>query len=220
VCGSGKTTLATRISERTRLPWHSIDDLTWEPGWVDVPENEQRRRVEAICAGDEWIIDSAYSQWIDVPLARVDLIVGLDYPRWLSLWRLLKRSVIRAVDRRPVCNGNKESFRQLLSSDSLMVWHFRSFRHKRDRLRQWAADESGPAVVLLRSPRATRRWLSTLAAGSVGVGEQRAPGVVQLFEAPGTQGRLGRGGRVPAGVGGETSSGEADDTPGKSGRSG
>jgi adenylate kinase family enzyme len=165
VTGSGKTTLAARVAEQTGLPWHSLDDLTWEPGWVEVPAEEQRRRVEAVCAADQWIIDTAYSKWIDVPLARVELIVGLDYPRWLSLGRLLRRSVVRALDRRPVCNGNTESLRQLFSSDSIVVWHFRSFKRKRARIRAWSAAQSGPAVVRLSSPRATRRWLDTLTSG-------------------------------------------------------
>jgi len=67
VTGSGKTTMARKVAERTALPWHSLDDLTWEPGWVAVPAAEQRRRVEAICAGERWILDSAYGKWIDVP---------------------------------------------------------------------------------------------------------------------------------------------------------
>jgi adenylate kinase family enzyme len=162
VTGSGKTTLAARVAQRTGLPWHALDDLTWEPGWVAVPPEEQRRRVEAVCAGERWIVDTAYSQWMDVPLARVELIVGLDYPRWLSLGRLIRRSLLRAVDRRTICNGNTESLRQLFSRDSIVVWHFRSFARKRCRIRAWAADGSGPAVVHLTSPRDTRRWLATL----------------------------------------------------------
>lgn len=37
VTGSGKTTMAEAISKATSLPWHSVDDLTWQPGWVEVP---------------------------------------------------------------------------------------------------------------------------------------------------------------------------------------
>jgi adenylate kinase family enzyme len=164
VTGSGKTTLAEQVSARTGLPWHSVDELTWQPGWVQVQPEEQRRRVIDICAGPRWVLDTAYSQWIDVPLARAQLIVALDYPRWLSLARLVRRTFGRALDHRPVCNGNTESFRQAFSRDSIIWWHFRSYASKRDRIRAWTAEPPGVAVIRLTSPRATRRWLAGLSA--------------------------------------------------------
>jgi adenylate kinase family enzyme len=30
VTGSGKTTLAQKVADRTGLPFHSVDDLTWD----------------------------------------------------------------------------------------------------------------------------------------------------------------------------------------------
>lgn len=162
VTGSGKTTLARQVADRTGLPWHSVDDLTWEPGWVPVAPEEQRRRIAAICAGKLWILDTAYGAWLDVVLPRTDLIVGLDYPRWRSLGRLARRTFMRAVDREPICNGNTESFRQAFSRESILLWHFKSFARKRERMRAWAADPTGPEVVLLKSPAATRRWLAAL----------------------------------------------------------
>jgi adenylate kinase family enzyme len=53
VTGSGKTTLAASLAAATGIEWHSVDDLTWKPGWVEVPLDEQRRRIEKICAGTE-----------------------------------------------------------------------------------------------------------------------------------------------------------------------
>ena len=153
--------MARRIAERTGLPWHSVDDLTWEPGWIAVSADEQRRRIAAICAGERWILDSAYSAWIDVPMARAQLIVALDYPRWRSLGRLIRRTMLRNLDRQPICNGNTESFRQILARDSIIAWHFRSFARKRDRIRAWAADPPGAGGVRLTSPAAARRWLAT-----------------------------------------------------------
>lgn len=114
VTGSGKSTLAEQISRATGIRWHSVDDLTWEPGWVEVPVDEQRRRIAAICDGPEWILDAAYGKWLEVPLARAELIVALGYPRWFSLQRLLRRTVRRALHRETVCNGNREELRQAL----------------------------------------------------------------------------------------------------------
>ena len=162
VTGSGKTTMAAQIAGRTGLPWHSVDDLTWEPGWVPVPVDEQRRRIAAICAGERWILDTAYGAWREIPMARAELIVALDYPRRVSLGRLLWRTLRRSLDREPICNGNTESFRQAFSPDSIIAWHFKSFARKRARIRAWAADPPGPAVVRLTSPGAARRWLATL----------------------------------------------------------
>jgi adenylate kinase family enzyme len=125
VTGSGKTVLAERISRTTGIPWHAVDELTWDPGWIEVPEDEQRRRIAAICAGERWVLDTAYGKWLDVPLARVELIVALDFPRWRSLSRLIRRSVARAIDGKPICNGNRESFRNLLSRRSIVRWHFK-----------------------------------------------------------------------------------------------
>ena len=159
VTGSGKTTLAERISGVTSIPWHSVDDLTWEPGWVPVPLDEQRRRIAGICAGDRWILDTAYRRWLDIPLARAQLIVALDYPRLVSLQRLLRRTLARSVDKRTICNGNTESLRLMFSRDSIVLWHFQSFGHKRRRIESWMAQDEGPRVLRLTSPRQTEAWL-------------------------------------------------------------
>ena len=166
VTGSGKTALAERLAARMGIPWHSVDELTWEPGWVQVPDDEQRRRIDAICIGEKWVLDTAYGKWLDIPLARSELIVALDYPRALSLFRLLCRTLTRAFDGRPVCNGNYETFRHIFSRDSIILWHFRSFTRKRRRIRSWVTDPSTPEVVRLTSPRQAERWLAAMPGAS------------------------------------------------------
>jgi adenylate kinase family enzyme len=163
VTGSGKTTLAEQIAARTGLPWHSMDELTWEPGWVGVPEDVQRQRGAAICAQEAWVMDTAYSSWRDLAVSRADVIVALDYPRWLSLGRLLRRTAMRVIDKRPICNGNTETLRMTFSRDSILLWHFRSFTAKRQQIHAWVRESPGPQVVHLTSPRATEEWLVTLA---------------------------------------------------------
>ena len=162
VTGSGKTTLARRISERTGLPWHSVDDLTWEPGWVQVPLDEQRRRIQAICDGPEWVLDTAYSQWREIPMACTELIVALDYPRWMSLSRLVWRCLLRLVDGRTICNGNRESLKLLFSKDSIVAWHFQSYKHKRDRIATWRQQQGGPKIVRIQSQKQLEHSLNTL----------------------------------------------------------
>ncbi len=162
VTGSGKSTAASKYAEATGLPLFLVDDLTWLPGWVEAPEDEQRAKITEICDGDEWVLDTAYGDWMEVPLARAELIVGLDYPRLISLTRLIRRSVRRVVHRIPICNGNTETWRRLLSKDSIVAWHFKSFKRKQDRMRSWHDDPDKPEVMLLKHPAQLASWLDSL----------------------------------------------------------
>jgi hypothetical protein len=108
------------------------------------------------------VLDTAYGRWLDVPLARVELIVALDFPRWLSLFRLIRRTAAGAINGRPLCNGNRESFRHMFSRDSIILWHFKSFSRKRRRIRDWEADPPAPQLTRLTSPRHADNWLACL----------------------------------------------------------
>jgi adenylate kinase family enzyme len=165
VTGSGKTTLAARLGELTGVGWVAVDDETWLPGWVQRSEEEQRERFTEVCARDAWILDNAYGIWADVPLSRTQLVVGLDYARHVSLGRLLRRTAGRIADRREICNGNVETLREALSRDSIVAWHFRSYRRKHERLLAWEADPDRPPVLRLRTPAQTEAWLATVARG-------------------------------------------------------
>ena len=182
VTGSGKSTAAQLIAARTLLPLTLVDELTWAPDWVPVAEDEQRRLFAAVAAQDRWVLDTAYGAWRDVVLPRVDLVVGLDYPRWFSLQRVFRRSVMRAIDKKPICNGNTESFRGMLSRDSIIRWHFRSFGPKRGRMRAWAAAAEGPAVLLFTRSRDLEVWIDTL-------GDRSANGTITPRAEEGTANR-------------------------------
>ncbi|MEO7454179.1 MAG: adenylate kinase [Fimbriimonadales bacterium] len=160
VTGSGKTHLAERLSERTGIPWHSVDDLTWMPNWNEVPLDRQREIIGSICNRDEWILDTAYGKWVETPLERLELIVALDYPRSFSLRRLLRRTIARARDGMPICNGNRETWRQAFSRNSIILWHFKSFARKRARIRKWINE--GRAVIHFRTAAETEEWLSSV----------------------------------------------------------
>lgn len=163
VTGSGKSTLAARVADRLGLPGHAMDELTWDRGWVPVPAQEQRRRVSEVLAGDAWVLDAAYGIWSDLVLERVELIVGLDLPRSLTLARLLRRTVSHIVRRTPTCNGNVETWRNaFFDRESIVLWHFRSFQRTRRRMRLWHAGPDFPETVLLHSPVEVERWFAAL----------------------------------------------------------
>lgn len=164
VTGSGKTTAALAIGSRTGLPVTLVDELTWLPGWVPVGASVQREVIGDIVAGERWVLDSSYSDWLGFVLPRTELVVALDYPRRLSLARLVRRTVSRVITKEPLCNGNVEGWRNAVGRDSIILWHFQSFSRKRRRMRAWAADPQMPPVLLFRHPRELAAWISSLEA--------------------------------------------------------
>lgn len=158
VTGSGKSTAAKRYAAATGLPFVDVDtDIGWLPGWTERDIADQHRIVEELATRDQWVFDSFYGKWSDRLLPRAEAIVALDYPRWLSLSRLIRRTVRRAVVREQVCNGNRESFWRVFSGDSIIRWHFTSFRSKKTRIS--AYQDAGLPVLRFTRPGQLEQWL-------------------------------------------------------------
>jgi hypothetical protein len=76
----------------------------------------------------------------------------------------VRRTANRAIDKQPICNGNTETWRQTFGPESIIAWHFRSFRSKRERIMAWSRRPDGPRVLRFTSARALERWLTRLEA--------------------------------------------------------
>ncbi len=160
VTGSGKSVLAARLAGLAGSTYVAVDDLMWRPGWVQLSAQEQVEAIAPVAAGDAWVMDALWSATRPVVLPRTDLVVALDFRRSVSFGRLLRRTASRLVTRAPICGGNTESWRQAVSSDSILAWHVRSFASKRSTIAAWCADPDGPAVVRFTSPRQVEAWAS------------------------------------------------------------
>lgn len=159
VTGSGKSTLARALEARHGIPAIDVDALAWQPGWVKTPEEDLRDAAARIAVTDSWVMDSAWSAIRPAVLPRTELVVALDLPRWLSLARLLRRTLVRAHTKEPICGENVESWPMMLSRESIILWHFRSFADKRAQMADWEADPTAPPVLRLRTAAEVDHWL-------------------------------------------------------------
>ena len=159
VTGSGKSTAAHRYATATGLPEVSADDqIGWLPGWTERGPEDQARLAGRLTAGERWVLDTAYAKWSGQVLPRAELIVALDFARWVSLSRLVRRTLRRVATGEEVCNGNRESVRRAVARDSIPVWPFKSFPRKRARIRKFIDDGDVP-VLRFTNPRDLERWL-------------------------------------------------------------
>ncbi|RJT75653.1 adenylate kinase [Arthrobacter cheniae] len=161
VTGSGKTSAAHAYAIATGVPQFSADDdVGWLPGWEGREIEDQYRIAATIAGQDRWVLDSAYSSWRDIIIARTELIVFLDYPRWLSLGRLVRRTIRRIISKDQVCNGNTETLRRVLAKDSIIGWHFKTFTRKRKAIEQIRANPSMPPVLSFQRPCDLDSWIA------------------------------------------------------------
>lgn len=91
--GSGKSTLSREIAEALSLPLHHLDALYWRPGWQVTPRDEWRELQEELVSEERWVIDGNYGGTMEVRLQRADTVIILDLPRWLCLWRAVRRAI-------------------------------------------------------------------------------------------------------------------------------
>ncbi|HVF19262.1 MAG TPA: AAA family ATPase [Mycobacteriales bacterium] len=163
VSGSGKTTLSRALAARLGAPHVELDALWHDEGWTSPTRPEFVERVRAATAGDAWVVDGNYAEARPVIWARATHVVWLDYPRWLGLQRVLRRTAVRVVTRRPLWNGNRERLRTVLSAEHPIRWGWNKHPHYRARYAEMYADPAYSHVVKvrLRGPAETRRWLDS-----------------------------------------------------------
>lgn len=159
---SGKSRLARRLGERTGLPVIHIDRIHFQPGWVERSPAEKSRLAREAEAGERWIFEGGHSATWPSRLARADLLVILDRPLGVRLWRATRRAVAGRGRTRPdMADGCPERLR-LLPSFLGFMWATRhSARRKQFALAARARPDQ--PVVRLRSDADVARFLENFA---------------------------------------------------------
>jgi len=160
--GAGKSTLARRIAGRLDLPYTEIDSLYHGPGWT------QRETflddVKATVAGERWVSEYQYGEAQPILLRRGDLMVWLDLPRHVSMWRVVRRTLRRRFRREVLWNGNVEGplWHIVKDPEHIIRWGWTSHPRAAQRMAVVLRDRPDLPVVRLRSPAEATSWLARL----------------------------------------------------------
>ena len=159
--GSGKSTLSSEIARRLKIPYVELDSLQEDPDGTLCKEEEMRKRVNKAIRGDAWVVDGNYSFLRDLTWSRAEVVVWLDYPMRLILWRLWKRAWKRVLPKATLWWTNKKrlrlhSFRKPAFLNALLTYK----RRKRNLPAIVSAPEHATLKVYqFKSPRETEAWL-------------------------------------------------------------
>jgi len=142
---SGKSTLAVRLADITRLPVIELDRIFWQPGLVATPRDQWVAIQQELIKGERWIMDGDLGprDVIDVRLRAADTVIFLDCSLVRCVWRAIRRSRERA---------------------DFWRWLLAYRRQSRPILMQAIAIHAAKADFhILRNPRAVRRFVEQLA---------------------------------------------------------
>ncbi|MFA5006532.1 MAG: isopentenyl transferase family protein [Candidatus Izemoplasmatales bacterium] len=159
--GTGKSTLAVRLSELTGLPVVHLDRLFWRPGWKSVESAEFDRLLAEEVARERWIIDGNYNRTMETRLARADTVVWLDFPRVVALWGVLRRN--RAWNGRTRPDMGDGCPEKIDAEFLRWIWGFN--RNNRARYRTLFQPTPTRRLVVLRNRRELKKWLDGLENG-------------------------------------------------------
>jgi adenylate kinase family enzyme len=101
--GSGKTTLARQLGERTGAPVICLDAI-WQPHWNEKDVPIFRTLVKEAHAGEEWISDGNFAlATFDIRLPRATLVIWLErskmYCAWRAIMRVFKRGEAHRINK-------------------------------------------------------------------------------------------------------------------------
>jgi adenylate kinase family enzyme len=159
--GSGKSTLADTLAARLGVEATHLDDLHWEPGWVERPHSDLVQRLEPVIARPSFVVDGNYTKAQTRFLDRVDLFVWLDFPLATTFRRLVGRTLVRSLEGTECCNGNRERLgNALFGHDSILAWSLS--RHVAVR-RRYTGRLAARPHLRFRDPRRLANWLAAVA---------------------------------------------------------
>lgn len=161
--GAGKSTVALELGKRLNLPVIHLDALYWRPGWLERSANEWQHMVEDLLQEECWIIDGNYGRTLERRLSAADTVVFLDLPRWLCLWRVLKRRLRFHGRSRP---DMAEGCPERLTGEFLRWIWFYAERRRAGILAQLREVAQEKEVVVLHSPREVESFLECLSVGA------------------------------------------------------
>lgn len=131
--GSGKTALSRRIAEKLSIPHIEMDRLFWGPDWYGPADDEFFPRLEEELSQDSWVLDGNYTRTPFLKWKNIDMVIWVDFSFPRTIVQAIKRALSRVVTKEELWpgTGNRESIKQLFSSDSIVLWTIKSYKKNR-----------------------------------------------------------------------------------------
>lgn len=155
--GAGKSTLAREIRDRFGLSYLEVDSIYHGPGWTVRPEFKDEQRAFMACP--TWVTE--WQGQRELLARRADTLIWLDYPTWFVMYRVVRRTLRRALTGEELWAGNVKPplWTIFANREHIVRWAWSTRRRVRTDARRLLSDGSPIQVVRLRWPHQVWAWL-------------------------------------------------------------
>jgi len=157
--GAGKTTLCRRLAVKFDLPYIELDQLYYRKGWTT--RDDFVARVEQIAETPEWITEWHYPEVQKVLLENAELLIHLDYARWLTYTSTMLRTIQRSLHKEVLWDGLVEPapWRFIRDEEHILRTSLRDSTTEQLQLLAKAPECQGVRIMVFRRPRALSSWV-------------------------------------------------------------
>jgi|APSaa5957512622_1039677.scaffolds.fasta_scaffold18766_2 adenylate kinase family enzyme len=151
--GSGKTTLANKISEKLELPHYSTDDFVYKKKWSEkYSKSAKIKKLGTVSKKTSWVIEGVpYSDWIKPSIKKADLVIFLKMNRFRLSSRIIKRQRLRMK--------NKEDGANFSGSLGLIK---QAIGYRSGDYEKYRSVVNGKNFIVLRNPKQVDKFLEEL----------------------------------------------------------
>ena len=165
--GSGKSTFSRKLSTIPSITHIEIDAIFWQPNWQEPDEDIFFTKLSAeISSLSCWVLDGNYARTIPIKWERVQVVIWLDYSFIRTVFQAIKRAIPSAFSQKELWagTGNKETWRQLFSKDSIVLYTIKTHNKVRKKYKLFMLDKSYSHIefVRLRLPKESEQFLNRI----------------------------------------------------------
>ena len=159
--GSGKTTFAKKLSEKTGINLVHLDKMFWTGNWECVERNKFDEALQNELEKPEWIIDGNFNRTLTHRLKYCDTVFYFDIPTIICLWGVTKRVIKSYGKTRDDMGGNcPEYFDKQKIELYSSVMSFKKQHSKK--YREILSQSDNVDVVIFKSRRKAKKFLRKL----------------------------------------------------------
>jgi adenylate kinase family enzyme len=158
--GAGKSTFSKQLGMIKGVPVIHLDSLYWKAGWVASSEQAWDATIDGLLeSNDTYIMDGNYSRTLDRRLKDTVTVFYFDFPRYLCIYRVIKRRILNhGMTRADMAEGCEEK----IDLDFIRwIWNFK--KRSRGKILK-TLDEVGryKMVHIFKKPRDVNTYINTL----------------------------------------------------------